>query len=274
MQLIGEVVFHKKFGEGKILDKLDRIIIIHFPVGKKKFYFPDAFEKHLVLKSKRKQRQVDGLVVDLIREREACENTRMEEQKRQERITSLKVMPNSQVAFGFVHNSKEEVFASWELTTGTYLSGGLKGTPRIPKRMQSNSACLLTECPRELAEKERKIIGMFMVRDNFEGKLCKDGIIQSHERYRIKLEESEELFFWDYFSLDDKNSKWGNVEIRYFSNNTMLKILRTLQEKITVPERRKLINEFYQYYLRINKLEQEETERIASEIEKQSYDRI
>lgn len=41
MQLIGEVVFHKKFGEGKILDKLDGMIIIHFPAGEKKFYFPD-----------------------------------------------------------------------------------------------------------------------------------------------------------------------------------------------------------------------------------------
>lgn len=106
MQLIGEVVFHKKFGEGKILDKLDGIIIIHFPAGEKKFYFPDAFEKHLVLKSKRKQRQVDELVDDLVSEREACENARMEEQKRQERIKSLKVTPNSQAAFGFVHNSK------------------------------------------------------------------------------------------------------------------------------------------------------------------------
>lgn len=201
MQLIGEVVFHKKFGEGEILDKLDRIIIIHFPAGKKKFYFPDAFEKHLVLKSERKQRQVDKLVVDLVSEREACENARMEEQRRQARIKDLKVTLNSQAAFGFVNNSKEEVFTSWELTTGTYLSGSLKGTPRIPKKMQLNSACLLTECPRELTEKERKI-------------------------------------------------------------------LRDLQEKITVPERRKLINEFYQYYLRVNKLEQEETERMASEIEK------
>lgn len=270
MQLIGEVVFHKIFGEGKILDKVDRIIIIHFPAGKKKFHFPDAFEKHLVLKSKRKQLQVDELVDDLVSKREACENARMEEQKRQERIMSLKVMPNSQAAFGFVNNAKEEVFTSWELTTGTYLSGSLKGTPRIPKKMQLNSACLLTECPRELTEKERKIIGIFMVRDDFEGKLCRDGIIHSHERYRIRLEESEELFFWDYFSLDDENMKWGNVEIRYFSNSTMLKILRDLQEKITVPERRKLINEFCQYYLRVNKLEQEETEGMASEIEKQS----
>lgn len=254
MHLIGEVVFHKKFGEGKISDKTDRIIIIHFPAGEKKFYFPDAFEKHLVLKSKRKQRQVDKLVGDLVSEREACENARMEEQKRQERIKSLKVMPDSQAAFGFVNNSKEEVFKSWELTTGTYLSGSLKGTPRIPKKMQLNSACLLTECPGDLTEKERKIIGMFMVRDDFEGKLCRDGIIHSHEKYRIRLDESEELFFWDYFSLNDENMKWGNVEIRYFSNSTMLKILRDLQEKITVPKRSKLINEFCQYYLRVNKL--------------------
>lgn len=115
MQLIGEVVFHKKFGEGEILDKLDRIIIIHFPAGKKKFYFPDAFEKHLILKSKRKQQQVDRLVGDLVSEREACENARMKDQKRQERIKDLRVTPNSQAAFGFVKNSKEEVFTSWKL---------------------------------------------------------------------------------------------------------------------------------------------------------------
>lgn len=86
MQLIGEAVFHKKFGEGKILDKSDGIVIIHFPAGEKKFYFPAAFEKYLVLKNKRKQRQVDKLVGDLISERKASENARMGEQKLQERI--------------------------------------------------------------------------------------------------------------------------------------------------------------------------------------------
>lgn len=104
-------------------------------------------------------------------------------------------MPDSQAAFGFVDNSKEKVFTSWELTTGTYLSGRLKG------------------------------------------------------------------FFRDYFSSDEENVKWGKVEMRYFSNNTMLKILRDLQEKITAPERRKLIDEFYQYYLWVNKLEQEKQKR-------------
>lgn len=134
MQLIGEAVFHKKFGEGEILDKIDKIIIIHFPAGEKKFYFPESFKKHLVLKSKRKQRQVDELVGDLASKREACENAKMEEQKRQKRIKDLKVMPNSQAAFGFVKNLKEEVFTSWQITTGTYLSGRLRGAPRIPKK--------------------------------------------------------------------------------------------------------------------------------------------
>lgn len=185
----------------------------------------------------------------------------MGEQKLQERIKNLKIMPDSQAAFGFVNNSKEKVFTSWELTTGTYLSGRLKGTPRVPRKMQLNSACLLTECPKGLTEKERKIIGIFMVRDDFEGNMCRAGIIRSHEKYRIKLEGSEELFFRDYFSSDEENVKWGKVEMRYFSNNTMLKILRDLQEKITAPERRKLIDEFYQYYLWVNKLEQEKQKR-------------
>lgn len=107
----------------------------------------------------------------------------------------FKRKPNSQVAFGFVNNSREKVFSSWTLSTGIYLSGNLKGLPRVPQKIQLNSACLLTICPDGLAEKERKIIGVFMVRDDFDGKLCRDGIIHSHEEYWIKLESSERVIF-------------------------------------------------------------------------------
>lgn len=270
MQLIGETVFHKKFGEGKILDKSDRILIICFPTGEKEFHFPDAFEKHLVLKNRKKQSQVDKVVSVFVSEREAHENARLEEQKRQDRIMRLKIRPNSQVAFGFIDNTKKEVFSSWVLSTGTYLSGNRKGTPRIPKKMRLNSACLLTECPGETEEKERKIIGACMVKDDFDGRICSDGIIHSHEKYKIKLEPSEQLFFWDYFSLADENNKWGNIEIRYFSSEVMQKILEDIQKKVTDPGRKKLLDEFYQYYLWVNKIsEQEEMERIASEMEKQ-----
>lgn len=131
--------------------------------------------------------QVDKLVGDLVSKREACENAKMEEQNRQKRIRSLKVMPNSQAAFGFVKNSKKEVFTSWELTTGTYLSGNLRGTPRIPKKMQLNSACLLTECPRELTEKERKII-----EDRIE-----QIFMSMNHTVPLKLQWGKKMLFWE-----------------------------------------------------------------------------
>lgn len=90
MQIVGEIVLHEKFGEGKVSDKADRILTILFPVGEKKFYFPDAFEKHLTLKNRRKQKQINKLVDNLVEERKRCENIKLEKQKAHERIWSLK----------------------------------------------------------------------------------------------------------------------------------------------------------------------------------------
>ncbi|WMJ89207.1 hypothetical protein [Anaerocolumna sp. MB42-C2] len=254
MQLVGEIVHHTKFGEGKVSDKADRILTILFPVGEKKFYYPDAFEKHLTLKNKRKQQQINKLVDNLVEERKRCENIKLEKQKAYERIWNLKVKPNSQAAFGFVNNSIENAFSLWTLSTGVYLSGNQRGLPRVPQRIQLNSACLLTICPDGLTEKYRKIIGVFMARNDFDGRLCRDGIIHSHEKYRIKLESSEELSFWNYFVADAATDNWGNIEIRYFCNKTMQKILKDIREKAVTLERREFFDEFYRYFLRVNKL--------------------
>jgi len=127
-------------------------------------------------------------------------------------------------------------------------------TLKDPVRLKLNSACLLTECPKGVAEKRRRIIGAFMLQDNFESSACRDGIIQSHEKFRIQLNDKETLFYWDYFSDGAEISKWGNVELKYFSNMIMQKILFDMQNGLTDAERRKDAEEFYQYFCLVNKL--------------------
>ena len=43
MDLVNEQVMHKVFGRGKVVKCNNSFIKIDFPVGKKKFVFPDAF---------------------------------------------------------------------------------------------------------------------------------------------------------------------------------------------------------------------------------------
>ena len=254
MQLVGQVISHTKFGKGIVSETTDQTITIIFQNGEKKFLFPDAFEKFLALKNKEEQSHIDELVNKMVQERKAQENDLRSEKERHNRILNLKVNPMSQAAFGLIKNTKDQVFSTWTLSTGTYLSGNSKGMPRIPKKMQLNSACLLTERPHGAPEKERRIIGAFMVRDDFEGALCEDGIIRSHEKYKIKLEDTETLPFWDYFTPEEVATKWGSIEFRYFSNEIMQKILQDMQLKIADNDRLQEVEAFYQYFLQINKL--------------------
>uniref|UniRef100_UPI000AFBAFAE hypothetical protein n=1 Tax=Clostridium sp. NkU-1 TaxID=1095009 RepID=UPI000AFBAFAE len=93
-----------------------------------------------------------------------------------------------------------------------------------------------------------------MLQDNFESSACKDGMIQSHEKYRIQLNDKETLFYWDYFSDGAEITKWGNVELKYFSNTIMQKILYDMKSGLVDEERRNEAEEFYQYFCLVNRL--------------------
>lgn len=100
-------------------------------------------------------------------------------------LENLKLSPQSQAVFHIDAEAHEAVFSSWTVSTGCYLSGYSKGEPRIPERLQPNSMCLLTERPRGCSEAERRIVGAFMVEDDFIGTCCTDGTIQAHPTHRI-----------------------------------------------------------------------------------------
>lgn len=254
MQLEGMKVSHRKFGEGKVMELREKYITVLFPQGEKKFLYPNSFKKFLTFKDKNLQTEMDNMLKRLMQEEENKRAEKLSEQERMEEIQNMKIRPDSQAAFGFVENDKEQVFSSWSVYAGSYQSGGSKGKPKLPVRLKLNSACLLTECPKGIAEKRRRIIGAFMLQDNFASSACRDGMIQSHEKYRIRLEDKELLLYWDYFSDGTEISKWGNVELKYFSNTIMQKILYGMQQAIRDEKRRKEAEEFYRYFCLVNRL--------------------
>lgn len=255
MNLVGEAVAHKVFGEGIISNVDNEIIEVNFLKVSKKFVYPDAFRQFISLKDSKYDEDVQSILDDIdSKKKKEVLKARIEDH-RLHRIGTLKIKPNSQVAFGFLENNFEDVLESWSLFTGTYLSGQSKGNPRIPNRLDLNSACLLTMVPDGLSEKDRIIFGVFMVPDNFYAPNCTDGILKAHETYHVALDiETEKLLFWDYFPSGTSNLKWGGMEMKYFTNDIMNDILCRMKEIIKDPKRQETISSLYSYFSKVNHL--------------------
>lgn len=263
MQLEGKAISHIQFGTGIVKELREKYITVTFAQEEKKFLFPDAFLKFLILKDKDAQEKIDQVLETIRSKKEKKREVELREQEHLYRVQKVKIKPNSQAAFGFVQNEKQDVFESWTVFTGEYVSGKSKGQPKPPVRMKLNSACLLTECSKGEPERQRRIIGAFMVKDGFEGSSCLDGRIKSHDKFKIKLEEEEMLPFWDYFSCDVEEPKWGKAEIRYFSSEKMQCILKDMKDVIFDIERHQMISDFYEYFRDVNKLRKLEENEVG-----------
>lgn len=256
MNLTGKYVNHNTFGKGIVVLIDDNKIEVEFDLGRKKFIYPDVFKSFMCVEDKTQQEYVDGVLFEIDRKHNIKLEKDEKETQRLERIKSLRVGINSQAIFGFLNNDFDEVLNTWSVSTGTYLSGYSKGEPRVPQRLNINSACLLTMKPEGMHEKERIILGAFMVPDDFKGSDCQNGIIHAHEKYRIILKpEQEQMKLGDYFSSNAKSEKWGQCEMKYFSNVEMQSILSDMTKIIKDADRCEKALEFYNYFCNINKLE-------------------
>ena len=253
MQLVGQAVKHNAFGQGVITDFSNKIVTICFSQGDKKFIYPDAFIHFLTLKDTSIQGEITASWNRRLQEKTAQKQILQEEQERHQRIRTMKITPNSQAAFHIDGTTADEIFASGVVSSGCYLSGGSKGEPRIPSRLKPNSACLLTECP-EGSPEQRQIVGAFMVEEDFWGDLCRDGMVKSHRQHKLRLNRENSLMFWDYFDHSRGIPSWGGPVFKYFSNNTMQQILLDMKNVLCDTEDEPVIQAFYEYFCKINRL--------------------
>ena len=253
MHLVGLAVKHKTFGQGVITESSNKMVTICFSQGDKKFIYPDAFINFLTLKDKSVQSEINATWNRRLQEENAQKKILQEEQEQRQRIRTMKIAPNSQAAFHVDNTATDEIFASGIVSSGHYLSGYSKGAPRIPSRLKPNSACLLTECPKDSPE-QRRIVGAFMVEGDFQGDLRRDGMVKSHSQHKLRLNQENSLMFWNYFDHSGAIPPWGGPVFKYFSNNTMQQILFDMKKALSGTEDEPVINEFYEYFCEINRL--------------------
>lgn len=242
MDFVNKKVVHEIFGKGNVVEYSESYIRVEFESGDKRFSFPDAFSEYITftdenatdvinkkIEIREKEKEKEELILEKERE---LEKERQDIINQNKRIKSGKVSSEIQSVFWISEDEKEEVFEDWMVFTGKIKSGNKKGEPRKLPRMNKTSACLLTERTDDMEEANRKILGVFMVNDYFDGRTCEDGYIKAHPDYRIQLseEESEKMLFWNYY-VDKKSSEktiWNSGNQRYFDNLWMAQILQDI----------------------------------------------
>ncbi|MEA4921290.1 MAG: hypothetical protein VB078_10285 [Clostridiaceae bacterium] len=258
MDIISKTVRHKLYGEGRVCKLNNNIISVSFENEVRKFIFPDAFREHLFFADPLAEQYIKEIICEIDDELLQKRKAEINEAEKRAVIRSLPLNDNSQIAFGFLCNKRETVIKDWRVFSGRYLSGGNKGKPRSLTKAYPNTACLLTFCDKNEPEDNRYIWGAFMVKEDFIGPECQSGIITAHKKYRILLEneQKEKIKFWDYFqsSNEEPCRKWGSVEFKYFSNIKMCHILSDICKSLEETEKYSAVEEFFDYYCRINKI--------------------
>lgn len=271
MNLLNEQVTHKNFGQGNIIACDDEYIEVSFPSGNRKFVYPDVFGTFLFLKDSElgkrveevkqrveKERKKEEAKLEKIRIAEEAERQKILE--REKLLQNHKLSPVSQAAFWLDEAEQQEVFTDWKVFTGLRKSGANEGRPNRLVRLHQNSSCLITQRDAGEPEENRRIVGLFMVGEFFVGKLCEDGYIPAHSKYRIRLseEESQKLLFWNYYVNEryPANMTWNSGRHRYFDNVWAAQVLRDIIALKEDPEELKLLKDFLKHFCEMNRLKQ------------------
>lgn len=273
MNLINKKVTHKLFGIGSIVKYNDSSIEIHFASENKKFVFPDVFGKHLKLHDKSVAHSLEKIIEKKEMEHNEEERKKEEEKKLQRKNQELrwgleKLMKNhklhseSQMVFWCDTEEQNSSLLEWKVFSGVIKSGNNKGKPTKPIRLHQNSAVLLTAIDSSMPEKDRRILGVYMVNEDFIGKLCEDGYIPAHSKYRLQLteQESDKMPFWKYYVNERSSPKmtWNTGKYRYFDNLWMAQILLDIAELKSDPKERELAQQFFEHFCKMNLITAEE----------------
>ncbi|MEI3611876.1 malate synthase [Pseudogracilibacillus sp. SO30301A] len=266
MNLINEEITHKVFGKGNIVDHDDSIVTVDFNEDIKKFVFPDAFGKFIILNDRSTAKSLKKVILKREKEEEVLERKREKEkeqqaleQKRMEIIKNHRIHESSQIVFWLDEEEQQNVFTNWQVSTGKVQSGKNKGQPNRAARLGPNSAGLLTSREANQAETERRILGLYMVNELFSGNISDDGMVPAHSEYRIELtdEEADKMLFWNYYINENypHRTTWNSGKFRYFDNVWTAQILKDIMELKTDEEEIKKVKSFLEYYCQMNALD-------------------
>ncbi|WP_432352508.1 malate synthase [Sporosarcina sp. A2] len=266
MNLVNEEITHKVFGEGNIVGHEESIITIEFSTDTKKFVYPDAFENFITLNDSSIAKTLKEVFLKRKIEEELLEKQLEEEKKSlmleqqlRDKLKNNKIHESSQIAFWLDEENQEGIFSDWQVSTGTVQSGKNEGQPNRVARLRPNSAGLLTVRESDQPEIERRILGLYMVNEMFSGNLGEDGMVPSHEEFRIELteQEAEKMLFWNYYINKNypERTSWNSGKFRYFDNVWTAQILKDIIALKTDEQQIVEVEKFLEYFCKMNALD-------------------
>ncbi len=140
------------------------------------------------------------------------------------------------------------LFKDWRFGAGTYHSGKRQGQPKKANLEQGGICLLTTRFPGD-KEEDRKIIGLYRIgkvsnNKNEETKFFADNT----HRIRLPLDEAKQLFFWDYYSINSDNPRWGTGLLRYLDDGQVKKILLDLKQTVQSVQYKEILEELLADY--------------------------
>ncbi len=270
MKLYNKQVTHKIFGRGEVVQHDNSYIQVEFTSGVKKFVYPDAFDSYLTLNdqsavdfvkiAQRKRRKEK--MYNRIKKMQAMHSRNRRRFLEQKSAAQNKINPRSQAVFWCKDHEIEKIFTEWSIFTGAIKSGRREGEPRRLAQISQNSTVLLTARDTGGKEKNRRILGIFMVGENFNTAHCKDGYIPAHSEYRLNLTEveSKKMLFWNYYVNKKYPARtiWNTGRYRYFDNKYAAQILRDIIALRKGQQGKAHAQRFFEYFCQMNMIDTKE----------------
>ena len=119
MQLIGQTVKHQVFGKGIVTDKSEGTLTVSFPAGEKRFLYPDAFSKFLILQDDEMQKEILAAIKTRKEKQKQKEKAAVAKWEKEAALRNMKISNRSQGVFDVKPENLEETLNQWQVSTGT-----------------------------------------------------------------------------------------------------------------------------------------------------------
>lgn len=138
---------------------------------------------------------------------------------------------------------ESKLFKEWVFGSGWFYNGRNAWKPRRANITSGGIALLTTRFPNE-KESSRRIVGLYKI-SRITNNVDEETILfaDKHLRIRLPIEESKELYFWDYYTINASKPSWGSGLLRYLNDEQIWTILDDLKKTVQSNAHREIVGE-------------------------------
>lgn len=122
---------------------------------------------------------------------------------------------------------------NWVATAEYTLNNNGNWQARAIRHAKCGGLMVLTAVRPQMNEESRKIFGVALISEVFEGNEEEPGFVKADDTYRleINLQEANDLNFWDFYKNENTDKcRWGQGMFRYITKLQAAQILKTVSK--------------------------------------------